>query len=61
MGIRKTSSDPAELERWDKQYLWHPFTQMKDYCDESSLIIERGEGSFIFDRSEEHTSELQSR
>jgi adenosylmethionine-8-amino-7-oxononanoate aminotransferase len=49
MGIRKTKNNPAELEQWDKQYLWHPFTQMKDYCEEPPLIIERGEGSFIFD------------
>ena len=40
---------PEELEQWDKEYLWHPFTQMKDYCDEPPLIIERGEGSFIVD------------
>ena len=40
---------PEELETWDKRYLWHPFTQMKDYCDETPLIIERGEGSFLFD------------
>ena len=49
MGIHKTNSNPAELEQWDKQYLWHPFTQMKDYGDEPPLIVERGEGSFIFD------------
>jgi len=39
----------SELEGWDKRYLWHPFTQMRDYCNESPLIIERGEGSFLFD------------
>lgn len=39
----------AELEAWDKRYLWHPFTQMQDYCNESPLIIERGEGPFLFD------------
>jgi adenosylmethionine-8-amino-7-oxononanoate aminotransferase len=39
----------SELEAWDKRHLWHPFTQMRDYCDGSPLIIERGEGSFLFD------------
>ncbi len=39
----------SELEEWDKRYLWHPFTQMRDYCNESPLIIERGEGSFLYD------------
>ena len=41
----------SELEAWDKRYLWHPFTQMRDYCNESPIIIERGEGSFLFDIS----------
>lgn len=38
-----------ELEQWDKQYLWHPFTQMKDYSDEKPLIVVKGEGSFLTD------------
>jgi adenosylmethionine-8-amino-7-oxononanoate aminotransferase len=39
----------SELEEWDKRYLWHPFTQMRDYCSQTPLIIERGEGSFLYD------------
>ncbi len=39
----------AELEKWDKEYIWHPFTQMKDYCEEEPLIIARGEGVFLYD------------
>jgi adenosylmethionine-8-amino-7-oxononanoate aminotransferase len=39
----------AELEKWDREYLWHPFTQMKDYCEEEPLIIARGEGVFLYD------------
>jgi adenosylmethionine-8-amino-7-oxononanoate aminotransferase len=38
-----------QLEQWDKEYLWHPFTQMKQYRKETPLIIERGEGSYLFD------------
>ncbi|MBI2150999.1 MAG: aminotransferase class III-fold pyridoxal phosphate-dependent enzyme, partial [Acidobacteria bacterium] len=33
----------------DRKYLWHPFTQMKDYEQEEPLIIERGEGSYLID------------
>ncbi|MFT9847635.1 adenosylmethionine--8-amino-7-oxononanoate transaminase [Aneurinibacillus sp. REN35] len=38
-----------ELETWDKEYVWHPFTQMKTYRQEKPLIIERGEGSYLYD------------
>ena len=49
MDTRKNTHNPEELERWDTQYIWHPFTQMRDYCNENPLIIERGEGSFLID------------
>lgn len=38
-----------DLEELDKKYLWHPFTQMQDYLLETNLVIEKGEGSFLFD------------
>ena len=38
-----------DLEKWDKEYVWHPFTQMKTYRESKPLIIERGEGSYLFD------------
>jgi len=38
-----------QLEQWDKEYVWHPFTQMKTYVQEHPLIIERGSGSYLFD------------
>ncbi|MFH1612447.1 MAG: adenosylmethionine--8-amino-7-oxononanoate transaminase [bacterium] len=37
------------LSSWDKKYIWHPFTQMKDYLEEENLIIEQGKGSYIKD------------
>src|SRR4030042_3575057 len=37
------------LEQADKQYIWHPFTQMKDYQEMDPVIIERGEGSYLID------------
>ncbi|GJQ22630.1 MAG: adenosylmethionine-8-amino-7-oxononanoate aminotransferase [Candidatus Brocadia sapporoensis] len=38
-----------QLQIWDKQYLWHPFTQMQDYLKETPLIIEEGEGIYLRD------------
>jgi len=40
---------PEQLEHWDKEYVWHPFTQMREYRKEKPLIVERGEGSYLFD------------
>ena len=38
-----------ELIRMDQQHLWHPFTQMQDWLNENPVIIERGEGNYLFD------------
>ena len=38
--------------RWvelDKQYIWHPFTAMREWVDGAPLVIERGEGNFLVD------------
>ncbi|MFH1624406.1 MAG: adenosylmethionine--8-amino-7-oxononanoate transaminase [Pseudomonadota bacterium] len=45
----EVKSKHLELEQNDKRYIWHPFTQMKDYVEETPLIIERGDGSFLWD------------
>ena len=37
------------LRRQDKQAIWHPFTQMADWEKEAPLVIERGEGNYLFD------------
>ncbi len=37
------------LEEWDKEYFWHPFTQMKVYREEENIIVERGEGVYVYD------------
>jgi len=44
-----TKKREKTLAAWDKQYVWHPFTQMKDWLAEEPLIIERGEGCFLID------------
>jgi adenosylmethionine---8-amino-7-oxononanoate aminotransferase len=43
------SSRREELEALDKAHLWHPFTQMKEWNAARSLIIERGEGCYLYD------------
>jgi adenosylmethionine-8-amino-7-oxononanoate aminotransferase len=39
----------AKLVEWDKKYIWHPFTQMRDWAGMEPLIIERGEGCYLID------------
>jgi adenosylmethionine-8-amino-7-oxononanoate aminotransferase len=39
---------PALIAK-DKQYLWHPFTQMADWLAGEPLIIERAEGNHLID------------
>ncbi|ENN95636.1 adenosylmethionine-8-amino-7-oxononanoate aminotransferase, partial [Methanocaldococcus villosus KIN24-T80] len=38
--------DKKLLEKWDLEYVWHPYTQMKEY---KPFIIERGEGNYLID------------
>lgn len=33
----------------DRQYVWHPFTQMKDYAEQDHVLIERAEGLYLYD------------
>jgi adenosylmethionine---8-amino-7-oxononanoate aminotransferase len=42
---KKTTS----LAEWDRQYLWHPFTQMQEWEQEEPVIIERGKGPYLID------------
>ncbi|HNC42682.1 MAG TPA: aminotransferase class III-fold pyridoxal phosphate-dependent enzyme, partial [Acidobacteriota bacterium] len=37
------------LAHLDKAHLWHPFTQMKEWASTRPLVIERGEGCYLFD------------
>ena len=37
------------LKRWDKKYIWHPFTQMKEWRREDPVVIERGSGNYLVD------------
>jgi len=40
---------PDVLEKWDKEYFWHPFTQMKVYREEDNIIFEKGHGVYLWD------------
>jgi adenosylmethionine-8-amino-7-oxononanoate aminotransferase len=40
------SVDPGKL---DRDHLWHPFTQQRDWVEEEPLMIERAEGSWLID------------
>jgi adenosylmethionine-8-amino-7-oxononanoate aminotransferase len=41
--------DPETLAQWDRENLWHPFTQMRGFREEAPLIISRGEGIYLYD------------
>ncbi len=43
------SDHKKKLEAYDKEFVWHPFTQMKEYREKECLIIEQGEGSYLID------------
>jgi adenosylmethionine-8-amino-7-oxononanoate aminotransferase len=41
--------DTAELAAADRTFLWHPFTQQQGWSEEPPLIIERAEGTTLYD------------
>ena len=44
-----TADERRHLEHLDKRYIWHPFTQMKDWLKEEPLIISEGRDCFLKD------------
>ncbi|KAF0144419.1 MAG: adenosylmethionine-8-amino-7-oxononanoate aminotransferase [Nitrospirae bacterium] len=46
MGIQ---DETRHLEEADKKYIWHPFTQMKEWVDEKPVVISEGRDCFIKD------------
>jgi len=38
-----------EWQQKDLKYIWHPCSQMKDYEELSPMVIERGEGIYLYD------------
>ena len=45
----RTSHSSLKLSKWDRQYVWHPFTQMQEWEREDPLIIEKGKGVYLYD------------
>ncbi len=41
--------DRDTLVTWDREHVWHPFTQMQGFREEDPLIISRGEGVYLYD------------
>ena len=41
--------DTHTLQDYDRTYVWHPFTQMKEWESDMPIVIERGEGSYLID------------
>ncbi len=46
MGVEEEN---RKLEELDKGYIWHPFTQMKEWVEEEPIIISEGRDCFIKD------------
>jgi adenosylmethionine-8-amino-7-oxononanoate aminotransferase len=42
-------TEREQLEAWDRDHVWHPFTPMQAYAAERPLIVERAEGCFLYD------------
>jgi len=38
-----------QLEQWDREHVWHPFTPMQAYAGERPIIIERAQGCILVD------------
>ncbi|MBI5482962.1 MAG: adenosylmethionine--8-amino-7-oxononanoate transaminase [Deltaproteobacteria bacterium] len=39
----------AQLRQWDRDHVWHPFTQMQDWERDDQIVIEKGEGCWLID------------
>ncbi len=38
-----------KLAEFDRNFIWHPFTQMKEYENQEPIIIEEGDGVYLID------------
>ena len=39
----------SNIKSYDLDYIWHPFTQMKEYAEEEPLVIEDSDGVYLID------------
>ena len=42
-------SSKSKIQEYDLKYIWHPFTQMKEYQKESPIVIEDSDGVYLID------------
>lgn len=45
----QTNEDNKHLEESDRKFIWHPFTQMKDWIAERPIVITEGRDCFLKD------------
>ena len=45
----KMNKKKSNIARKDKKYVWHPFTQMRDWHNEDIVVIENGSGVWLRD------------
>ena len=43
------SNRKKKLGDIDKEFVWHPFTQMKEYEEKDPVVIEGVEGVYLYD------------
>ena len=46
---KKSSTSIKQLEKDARSYVWHPFTQMKEWEQQNPLLINRGKGTLLYD------------
>jgi adenosylmethionine---8-amino-7-oxononanoate aminotransferase len=47
--MHKIEIDTETLRKYDREYLWHPFTQMSEWEESDNIVITRGEGCYVID------------
>ena len=43
------SERTRKIGQYDRDFIWHPFTQMKDYEEKDPLVIEDSDGAYLID------------
>lgn len=43
------SDSTKKISKYDKDYIWHPFTQMKEYQEKDPIVIEDSDGAYLID------------
>lgn len=41
--------EASAVDALDKRYAWHPFTQMKEWCEGPIVVIDRAQGNWLID------------